>query len=59
LKKIDEKIFFNLRLFFGAGLINMLERINKTISDVKKFDVSHFLNENEIVSESKIVKRWR
>jgi hypothetical protein len=36
LKKIDEKIFFNLRLFSDAGVNKTRETLVKTISDVKK-----------------------
>jgi hypothetical protein len=36
LKKNDEKIFFNFRLFSGAGVTNTREKPVKTISDVKK-----------------------
>jgi hypothetical protein len=36
LMKIDEKIFFNFRLFSCVGVINMQEKLNKTMSDVKK-----------------------
>jgi hypothetical protein len=38
LKKTDEKIFFNLRLFFGAGMNKTQEKPVKTISDVKKMN---------------------
>jgi hypothetical protein len=34
--KIDEKIFFDFRLFFDAGMNNTRETPVKTISDVKK-----------------------
>jgi hypothetical protein len=34
--KNDEKIFFNLRLFSGAGMNNTQEKPVKTLSDVKK-----------------------
>jgi hypothetical protein len=36
LKKNDEKIFFNFRLFSVAGMNNTRETLVKTISDVKK-----------------------
>jgi hypothetical protein len=36
LKKNDGKIFFNLRLFSGAGMIKTQEKPFKTMSDVKK-----------------------
>jgi hypothetical protein len=36
LKKNDEKIFFDFRLFSGAGMNNTRETLVKTISDVKK-----------------------
>jgi hypothetical protein len=34
--KIDEKIFFDFRLFSDAGMNNTQEKPVKTISDVKK-----------------------
>jgi hypothetical protein len=34
--KNDEKIFFDFRLFSGAGMNNMQETLAKTMSDVKK-----------------------
>jgi hypothetical protein len=40
LKKNDEKIFFNLGLFFGAGMNNTRETLDKTISDVKKMHLT-------------------
>jgi hypothetical protein len=36
LKKNDEKIFFNFRLFSSASMNNTQEKPFKTISDVKK-----------------------
>jgi hypothetical protein len=36
LKKNDEKIFFNLRLYSDAGMNNTRETLVKTISDVKE-----------------------
>jgi hypothetical protein len=36
--KNDEKIFFNFRLFSGAGMKNTQEKPFKTISDVKKMN---------------------
>jgi hypothetical protein len=36
LKKNDEKIFFNLRLFSGASMNKTQEKRVKTISDAKK-----------------------
>jgi hypothetical protein len=42
LKKNDEKIFFNFRLFSGAGMINTQETLDKTISDVKKMLLTRY-----------------
>jgi hypothetical protein len=37
-EKNDEKIFFDFRLFSGAGMITTQETLVKTISDVKKMN---------------------
>jgi hypothetical protein len=41
-EKNVEKIFFNFRLFSGAGMNNMQETPVKTISDVKKMHLTRF-----------------
>jgi hypothetical protein len=40
--KNDGKIFFNLRLFSGAGMNNTRETPVKTLSDVKKMLLTRF-----------------
>jgi hypothetical protein len=42
LKKNDEKIFLNFRLFFDASMNNTQEKLVKTISDVKKMLLTRF-----------------
>jgi hypothetical protein len=46
-EKNDEKIFFNLSLFFSAGMNNTREKHVKTISDVKKMHKRIILHEIE------------
>jgi hypothetical protein len=47
--KNDEKIFLNFKFFSCAGVINMHEKHNKTMSDVKK------VNENQLFITK---KKW-
>jgi hypothetical protein len=44
LKKNDEKIFFDFRLFSGAGMSNTQEKPIKTSSDVKKMYLTRLLS---------------
>jgi hypothetical protein len=60
LKKNDGKIFFNLRLFSGAGMKITQEKPVKTISDLNKMHLTQaFIMELKLTLEPKIVKRWR
>jgi hypothetical protein len=53
--KIDEKIFFDFRLFSDAGMNNTQETLDKTISDVKEMHLTQlFIMELKLTSNHKL-----